>query len=335
MKTYLVTGSSGFIGFHLCKSLLASGNKVVGLDSFNNYYDINLKKSREKILKEFSSYFSFKIDIKNFKSLDKIIKNFNPDIVCHLAAQAGVRYSKKNPVSYLNSNIIGTFNLLEALKDKKIKHLIIASTSSVYSSENTVPYSELQKNDRQVSLYASTKKTCETLSHSYSHLYNIPTTCLRFFTVYGPWGRPDMAYFKFSEAISKGLEINIHNNGNMARDFTFVSDVITSIEKLVTVIPVKTKLLKVDSLSSIAPWRVVNIGNENSVNLMEFIELLENLLGKKAKKRFVEMESGELEKTFADCELLYNLIGFKPSISINEGLPKFVNWYKLFKDKKC
>ena len=335
MKTFLVTGSSGFIGFHLCKSILASGNKVVGLDSYSNYYDINLKKSREKILKEFSSYFSFKIDLKNFKSLEKIIKDYNPDIVCHLGAQAGVRYSKNNPVSYLNSNIIGTFNLLEALKDKNIEHLIIASTSSVYSSENTVPYSELQKNDRQVSLYASTKKTCETLSHSYSHLYNIPTTCLRFFTVYGPWGRPDMAYFKFSDSIMSGKEINIHNNGNMARDFTFISDVITSIEKLVPVIPSKIKFSKIDSLSSIAPWRVINIGNENSVNLMVFIELLENLLGKKAKKKFVEMESGELEKTFANCGLLFSLIGFKPSISIKEGLPKFVNWYKLFKDKKC
>lgn len=335
MKTFLVTGSSGFIGFHLCKSILANGNKVVGIDSFSNYYDVNLKKSRDRILKKYPFYFSYKIDLKNFNVLKKIIENYNPNVVFHLGAQAGVRYSKENPVSYLNSNIIGTFNLLEALKDKNIEHLIIASTSSVYSSENTMPYYELQKNDSQASLYASTKKTCETLSHSYSHIYGIPTTCLRFFTVYGPWGRPDMAYYKFSDAIIRGSEINIHNDGNMSRDFTFITDVITSIEKLVSVIPSKKKQLKIDSLSSIAPWRVVNIGNENSVNLMDFIELLENLLGKKAKKKFVNMEIGELEKTFASCELLFKLTGFKPSISINEGLPKFVNWYKLFIEKKC
>ena len=329
MKTYLVTGSSGFIGFHLCKSLLASGNKVVGLDSFNNYYDINLKKSREKILKEFSTYFSFKIDIKNFKSLDKIIKNFNPDIVCHLAAQAGVRYSKKNPVSYLNSNIIGTFNLLEALKDKKIKHLIIASTSSVYSSENTVPYSELQKNDRQVSLYASTKKTCETLSHSYSHLYNIPTTCLRFFTVYGPWGRPDMAYFKFTRKILNKKKIDIYNKGKMFRDYTYVDDIVDGIFKITNKIPKNNsnKKYKNDSLSHVAPFRILNIGNTKKIFLMNFINVLEKKLGVKARKNYLPMQKGDVHSTLSDTNLLKRITGYNPKTKYQTGINKFVEWY--------
>ena len=330
-ETILVTGSAGFIGFHLCNSILQFGNKVVGVDCLTDYYDINLKKARLSILKDNSNFIEEKINISNLQEISKVFKKHSPTIVIHLAAQAGVRYSIDNPISYLNSNIVGTFNILECLKTSEVSHSLFASTSSVYGANEKMPFYENQKTDNQLSFYAASKKSCEIMSHSYSHIYNLPITNFRFFTVYGPFGRPDMALFKFVKAMKNNQPIDIYNNGEMKRDFTYIDDLVKSIKLLIKAIPIKGKSVSTnDTISMVAPWRVVNIGNSNSQNLMDFIYEIEKNMGLKAKKNFLPMQAGDVKETYANTELLESITGFRPSTEISQGVQRFCEWYNEF-----
>ncbi len=331
----LVTGSAGFIGFHLCKYLLKNNYQVYGVDSLTDYYDVNLKKKRLAILKKFKNFTDIFQDITNYDELNIIFEKYQPKYIVHLAAQAGVRYSMENPRSYLNSNIIGTFNILELINKYKPKHTLIASTSSVYGANTNMPFEESQKADTQLSFYAATKKSCEMISHSYSHLYNLPITNFRFFTVYGPWGRPDMALFKFVKGIKSDQPIDIYNNGNMKRDFTYIDDLIEAIVRLIKCVPeINKKVGRFDSLSPVAPWRVVNIGNSDVEELIEFINLIEKKLDKKAKRNYLPMQAGDVKETFANCQLLYDLTNFRPRTKIAEGIEKFCDWYEEFYNEK-
>ena len=334
MKTKLfITGSSGFIGFHVAKRYLDKGFKVYGFDSMNNYYDVKLKRSRLYILKKYKNFSFTKGYLENQKKLNSSINKFKPSIIIHLAAQAGVRYSIENPKIYLNSNIIGTFNVIECAKKLKIKHLIIGSSSSVYGANKKFPFQEIDKTDRQISFYAATKKSTESLAHSYSGLWKIPITVLRFFTVYGPWGRPDMALFKFTRKILNNEEIEIFNKGNMKRDFTYIDDLINGIISVLNLIPNNENnnlKLKNDSLSKSAPYRIINIGNANPTNLMKYISLIEEKLGIRAKKKFLDMQKGEVKDTWSDISLIKNLNGFEPKTNISQGIENFVEWYRHY-----
>tara|TARA_S200000501_G_C20792954_1_gene730389 strand:+ start:182 stop:1183 length:1002 start_codon:yes stop_codon:yes gene_type:complete len=328
MKIF-VTGSSGFIGFHLSRKLLNKGHKVHGFDSMNDYYDIKLKRDRLKILKSFKNFSFTKDKLENKKKLEKIIKLFKPQIIIHLAAQAGVRYSIKKPQIYLNSNIIGTFNVIEASKKIKVRHLIIGSSSSVYGANKKFPFSEIDKTDHQVSFYASTKKSAESLAHSYSSLWKIPITMLRFFTVYGPWGRPDMAYFKFTKKILAGNKIDIYNNGKLYRDYTYVDDIVDGIYKLLNRVPSENskRKFKKDSLSPVAPFRILNIGNTKKIYLLDFINVLEKLLNKKIKRNYLPMQKGDIHSTLSDSSLLKKITGYNPKTHYKVGIKKFLDWY--------
>ena len=333
MKKILITGSAGFIGFHLSKRLLQEKFIIHGVDALTPYYDINLKKNRNDILQAHKNYSFSKVRIENEKKIKNIFKEFKPDIIIHLAAQAGVRYSITNPESYLQSNLIGTFNILEAVRQYGCDHLMMASTSSVYGGNTKMPYTEKDFTNTPMSFYAATKKSNEVMSHSYSHLFGIPTTCFRFFTVYGPWGRPDMALFKFTSAILNDAPIDVYNKGEMDRDFTYVDDLVESIVRLSKVIPKKenfSKKIQHDSLSNIAPWRVVNIGSANPRNLNEFIDALEKSLGHKSQKRFLDMQPGDVPKTFADNSLLNELIGTQKWTKLENGIDNFVKWYRSY-----
>lgn len=324
----LVTGACGFIGFHLSKKLLEKDYTVVGVDNLNDYYDVKLKEDRLSVLKSYEKFCFDKIDISITDEFLAYVKRESPEIMIHLAAQAGVRYSLENPYIYLESNLKGFLNVLEACRHNPVKHLIYASSSSVYGGNHKIPFSTTDNVDHPVSLYAATKKSNELMAHSYSHLYNIPTTGLRFFTVYGPYGRPDMAYYSFAKDILEGKTINVFNNGIMERDFTYIDDVVDGIVSLILHIPHKNENWtqeKVDS--SFAPYKIYNIGNNKPVNLLYFIETLEKELGKKAIKNFISMQPGDVLKTYADISDLENEIHFKPSIQIEEGLKKFVQWY--------
>ena len=330
MKTKIyITGSSGFIGFHCAKKFLNKGHKVHGFDSMNNYYDVNLKKSRLKILRKYKNFSFTKGKLENKKKINKSILDFKPKIIIHLAAQAGVRYSLKNPDTYLQSNIIGTFNVIEIAKKIKIKHLIIGSSSSVYGANKKFPYQEIDKTDHQVSFYAATKKSIESLAHSYSALWKLPITMLRFFTVYGPWGRPDMAYFKFTKKILDGEKIDIYNKGKMYRDYTYIDDIVDGIFKLLNKIPKLDKKIKIknDSLSPVAPFRILNIGNTKKVYLLDFINILEKELKKNAIKNYVSMQKGDVHSTLSDTRLLKNITKYNPNTNYKIGLKKFINWY--------
>lgn len=331
MQRILVTGAAGFIGFHVSKKLLDNGYQVFGLDSLSNYYDVQLKETRNDILGKYSNFRFERGLIEDSTCISSVFKDFKPDGVIHLAAQAGVRYSLDFPSSYVDSNLLGTFSILEAAKKYGVEHLLMASTSSVYGGNSKMPYKEIDKCDMPMSFYAATKKANESMSHSYSHIYSIPVTCLRFFTVYGPWGRPDMALFKFTKAILENRPIDIFNKGEMVRDFTYVEDLSIAITKLLPVIPQFgsfSKKISVDSISEIAPWRVVNIASSNPQKLMRFIEMLEEFLGKKATKNFVEIQPGDVPKTEADISLLLELTGFKPKTGLDIGIKNFVNWYR-------
>ena len=330
-ETILITGSAGFIGFHLTDLLLKRGNKIIGVDSLTDYYDQNLKLNRLSKLSEYRDFVDIRLDITNFNELSKVFNKYKPDYVIHLAAQAGVRYSIENPRSYLDSNINGTFNILELIKKHNVKHTLIASTSSVYGTNTEMPFHENQKTETQISFYAATKKSCEVLSHSYSHIYNLPITNFRFFTVYGPWGRPDMALFKFVKAILENKAIDVYNNGDMKRDFTYISDLVEAISRLIICIPEKNKKVsEFDSISSVAPFRVVNIGNSKVESLSIFIREIELYLGKVALKNFLPMQKGDVKETFADNNLLYSLTGFKPKIEIKKGIAEFCDWYRSY-----
>jgi UDP-glucuronate 4-epimerase len=327
----LITGTAGFIGFHLAKLLLDSGFEVLGYDGMTDYYDVNLKQERHKILLKNSNFKAIKGMLEDHDKFNSIANEFHPDIIVHLAAQAGVRYSLENPRSYINSNIIGTFNVMEAAKKLKVKHLLVASTSSVYGANTKMPFTEIQKADTQLTIYAATKKSVENMAHSYAYLWKIPTTMFRFFTVYGPWGRPDMALFKFVSGIINNKPIDIYNNGEMYRDFTYIDDLVHSIKLLIDVIPsMDKKISDLDSLSSVAPHRVVNIGNSNKIKLLDFIDAIEENLGKKAIRNYMSMQKGDVPGTWADTSLLNNLTNYNPKTNFKDGIDKFIKWYRKY-----
>lgn len=315
----LITGVAGFIGFHCATRLLASGHEVVGIDNLNNYYDINLKNSRLAKIRDKAKFSFAKIDLSDRESMQKIFSKNSIDVVVHLGAQAGVRYSLENPFAYIDSNLTGTLTVLEGCRHHGVKHLIYASSSSVYGSNKKLPYSVVDRVDAPVSLYAATKKSNELMCHTYAHLYKVPITGLRFFTVYGPWGRPDMAYFKFANAILRGESIDVYNHGNMSRDFTYIEDIVDGIESIVTKGPLFA--------SGMVSHSVYNLGNSSPENLLDMIEILEKRLGKVAKKNFLPMQAGDVHSTYADIGETRRDYEFSPKYSLDEGLSKFADWY--------
>jgi UDP-glucuronate 4-epimerase len=331
MTKILVTGCAGFIGFHLAKRLLERGDRVVGLDIINDYYDVNLKQAR---LKQLQAYADFSFHCVNLGDRDAIARIFEQerfDRVVNLAAQAGVRYSLTNPYAYVDSNLVGFVNILEGCRHNGVEHLVYASSSSVYGANTLMPFSIHDNVDHPVSLYAATKKANELMAHTYSHLYELPTTGLRFFTVYGPWGRPDMALFLFTKAILEGKPIDVFNYGEMQRDFTYIDDIIEGVVRVLDKTPKgdeKWSSDRPDPGTSRAPYRIYNIGNNNPVQLMHFIEVLENHLGKKAEKRLLPLQPGDVPMTFADVDDLIKDVGFKPATSVETGIARFVDWYQ-------
>jgi len=327
----LVTGSAGFIGFHLCRRLILKGYTVVGLDSINNYYDTKIKLERLKILKKLSKKFIFKkCDMSNFAPIKKIFKKYKFDQVVNLAAQAGVRYSIDNPKAYLDSNLVGFFNILDCSKQFKIKHLIFASTSSVYGNNSKLPFAEKNHADHPIQFYAATKRANELMAHSYSSLYNLPTTGLRFFTVYGPWGRPDMALFIFTKNILEGKKIDLFNYGNHIRDFTYVDDIVEPILRLINKpINLKNKKIKLtDPSESPAPFRIYNIGNNDPKKLMQFVRAIEKKLEIKAKINFKPLQKGDVYETYADTSKLLLATKYKSKTSMEKGIGNFVDWFR-------
>lgn len=330
---YLVTGAAGFIGFHLIKKLIQQGETVVGIDNLNDYYDVALKEARLNLLNQLDNFsFSF-IDLADREKIAQLFEAEKFDRVIHLAAQAGVRYSLINPFSYADSNLTGFLTILEGCRHNNVKHLVYASSSSVYGLNDELPFSPHDQANHPVSLYAATKKANELMAHSYSHLYGIPTTGLRFFTVYGPWGRPDMALFKFTKAIINNQPIDIYNHGEMKRDFTYVEDIVEGVTRIADVIPTVQQDWKVSTgtpADSSAPYKVYNIGNGSPVNLMDYISALEIHLGKKADKNMLPMQPGDVYTTWADTEDLFKATGYKPQTSVDEGIKQFVDWYKIY-----
>jgi UDP-glucuronate 4-epimerase len=328
-----VTGAAGFIGFHVVQRLCEAGHQVVGLDNLNDYYDVNLKLARLKVL-EVESLFSFvKIDLADREDVAELFSQQKFERVIHLAAQAGVRYSIDNPMAYADSNLVGHLTILEGCRNNKVEHLVYASSSSVYGLNNKVPFATSDSVEHPISLYAATKKSNELMSHTYSHLYGVPTTGLRFFTVYGPWGRPDMALFKFTKAIINGDSIDVYNNGDMRRDFTYIDDIVEGILRVQNIIPQGNKDWQVETGSaaqSTAPYQLYNIGNGNPVKLTEFIESLEDSIGIKSKQNLMPMQPGDVYQTYADVDDLFNTTGYKPAMSVSKGVDNFVNWYRDF-----
>ncbi|NBN78058.1 NAD-dependent epimerase/dehydratase family protein [Microvirga tunisiensis] len=332
MRKALVTGSAGFIGYFLCKRLLADGFEVIGLDAMTDYYDVRLKERRHQMLLQSANFRAVIDRVETPGCLRDLLARETPDVVIHLAAQAGVRYSIEAPRSYLDSNITGTFELLEAARATPPQHLLIASTSSAYGANTDMPFRETAKADHQMSFYAATKKACEVMSHSYAHLYGVPTTLFRFFTVYGPWGRPDMALFKFTKAILAGQPIDVYNHGDMRRDFTYVEDLVEGIRLLIDAVPQRPAggegVPEGDSLSPVAPWRLVNIGNSAPVALDAYIAAIEAATGRTAIRNLLPMQPGDVQATWADTSLLEHLTGFRPATSVEEGVARFVAWYR-------
>ena len=320
MKKVLITGAAGFIGYHLSQRLISQGIEVYGIDNMNDYYDVELKKMRLSKLQQNENFSFTEGDIADKEKVEGIFKSFRPDTVMNLAAQAGVRYSITNPDSYIKSNVIGFYNILECCRHYPVDHLVFASSSSVYGGNKKVPYSEADKVDNPISLYAATKKSDELLAYSYSHLYGIPATGLRFFTVYGPMGRPDMAYFGFADKIMHGKKIDIYNNGDMLRDFTYIDDIVEGVTRILTHIPVP------DDPTG-AKYKIYNIGNHNPVRLMDFITVLEKAIGREAEKNFMPMQPGDVYETYADVTELMKDVGFRPSTSIETGIQNFADWY--------
>lgn len=333
MSTILVTGAAGFIGMHLSVRLLEEGHEVVGFDNVNDYYDVQLKRDRLNILKPYENFKFIEAGLEDQKAVETVFENNDIDVIINLAAQAGVRYSIENPRAYIDSNVVGFINILEAARHNDVKHVIYASSSSVYGANIKMPFSTDDAVDHPVSLYAATKKSNELMAHTYSHLYNIPTTGLRFFTVYGPMGRPDMAYFSFTKKILSGETIKIFNNGDMMRDFTYIDDIVDGIVRLLDKTPVSNPdydRKHPTPKESYAPYKVYNIGNNTPVQLLDFVETLEKHLGVEAEKEFLPMQPGDVKSTFADIEDLSQATGFKPITSIDNGLGKFVEWYKEY-----
>lgn len=333
MTQFIVTGAAGFIGSNVCQRLLARGDSVIGVDNLNDYYDVKLKEDRLARLTDQSGFTFEKLDLVDRDAVAGLFSSNKVDKVIHLAAQAGVRYSITNPQSYIDTNLVGFANILEGARHSEVDHLVYASSSSVYGANTTMPFSVRHNVDHPVSLYAATKKANELMAHTYSHLFQVPTTGLRFFTVYGPWGRPDMALFKFTKAILADEPIDVYNHGKMQRDFTFIDDIadgVVCIADKVAAPNMEWSGASPDPSSSAAPYRIYNIGNNTPVQLMRMIEILEECLGKEAKKNFMEIQPGDVPATFADIDALTEDIGFKPSTSIEDGVRQFVEWYREY-----
>jgi len=327
----LVTGVAGFVGYHLGQRLLAEGINVYGIDNLNDYYDVNLKKARLAKLETYKGFIFQFLDLADRQGMTQLFQETKFDCVVNLAAQAGVRYSLENPLAYVDSNMAGFVNLLEGCRYTQVKHLVFASSSSVYGANTKVPFAVTDNVDRPISLYAASKKANELIAHVYSHLYNLPTTGLRFFTVYGPWGRPDMAYFKFVKAINEGQPIDVYNFGKMKRDFTYIDDVIEGVLRVMHQPPApKHQANSSDQVTSTAPYKLYNIGNNSPIELQRFIEVIEKALGKTAQKNFLSMQPGDVPCTYADVDDLMKDVGFKPATSIDEGVAHFVKWYQEY-----
>lgn len=325
----LITGTAGFIGFHLARRLLADGHEVQGVDGMTAYYDVELKKKRHALLAQSNRFTAHILMLEEEARLAAVFAEAKADVVFHLAAQAGVRYSLENPRAYVDSNLVGTFNVLDLVRQHKPKHFLIASTSSVYGANETMPFRETDRADYPMTLYASTKKSGELMAHSYAHLYGVPTTALRFFTVYGPWGRPDMALFKFVDAILNGRPIDIYGEGKMSRDFTYIDDLVEGMVRLMDAIPSAGSPVDAsDPLSPAAPCRAVNIGRGEPVKLLDFIKAIETKLGREAKRNLLPMQPGDVQDTFASADLLEKLTGYRPATPIEVGVGAFVDWYK-------
>ena len=329
----LVTGAAGFIGMHVSKALLDRGDEVIGIDNLNDYYEVQLKHDRLKLIENYDGFTFIKMDLADRDAMDKLFKEHSFQCVFNSAAQAGVRYSLENPHAYVDSNLVGFVNILEGCRHTNVEHLVYASSSSVYGANTNMPFSVHDNVDHQVSLYAATKKSNELMAHTYSHLYNLPTTGLRFFTVYGPWGRPDMSPSLFTGAILRDEPINVFNEGKMQRDFTYIDDIVEGVVRVID----KTAQPNpeydnnaADPATSFAPYRVYNIGNNDVVELMDFIETIENAIGKKAKKNMMGMQDGDVVATYANIDALVEAVGFKPETPLKEGIGKFVDWYKKY-----
>ncbi len=337
MKRILITGTAGFIGFHLAKLLLAEGFIVHGFDGMTDYYDVALKQRRHQMLMQNKGFSATEGMLEDDDTFWKVAEEFAPDVIVHLAAQAGVRYSLENPRAYLDSNVIGTFNVMEAARKLEVQHLLMASTSSVYGANDEMPFDENEKADTQLTIYAATKKATESMGHAYAHLWNLPTTMFRFFTVYGTWGRPDLALYKFVDGILDGRPIDIYNNGDMFRDFTYVDDLVHAIRLLIDVPPVrpesKDDIEPCDNLSPVAPYRVVNIGNSEKIRLLDFIDAIEECLGQKAIRNYMGMQTGDVPATWANADLLKHLTGYQPQTDFREGIAKFVEWFREYHEK--
>ena len=337
MKRIFITGTAGFIGYHLAELLLDGGFVVHGYDGMTDYYDVQLKRRRHQRLMQKPGFTATEAMLEDFDRLRTTIAEFQPDAIVHLAAQAGVRYSLEQPRAYIEANVVGTFNILEIARELKPQHLLIASTSSVYGANTEMPFRETEKADTQLSIYAATKKATESMAHSYAHLFGTPVTMFRFFTVYGTWGRPDLALFKFVDAILDGRPIDVYNHGDMQRDFTYVGDLVRAIRLLIDAVPPGTdgrgQVSENDSLSPVAPFRIVNIGNSEPVKLLDFIAEIERCLGKSADKNFMGMQPGDVPATWADASLLEELTGYRPQTSIREGVERFVAWFRDYYQK--
>jgi UDP-glucuronate 4-epimerase len=334
MKTVLITGSAGFIGYHLADLLLREGFRVVGYDGMTDYYDVRLKQRRHQMLLQHPHFTAQEGMLEDFDRLHALAMAEKPDVIVHLAAQAGVRYSLENPRAYLDSNLVGSFNVMECARELGVDHLLMASTSSVYGANEEMPFHEQHKCDTPLTFYAATKKANEAMAHSYAHLWNLPTTMFRFFTVYGPWGRPDMALFKFTRGILEGTPIDIFNHGEMLRDFTYVRDLACALRLLIDQPPVRpasaTEIADGDSLSPAAPYRIVNIGNSEKVRLMDFLTAIEEECGRESVKNFLPMQAGDVPATWADASLLKSLTGYAPQTPFREGVREFVRWYREY-----
>jgi UDP-glucuronate 4-epimerase len=332
VQKVLITGTAGFIGFHLARHLLAAGHRVHGYDGMTPYYDVALKRQRHALLGGMSGFSATEAMLEDMATLERVAADFAPDAIIHLAAQAGVRYSLTHPRSYIETNFTGSFNVLEVAHQLGVRHLMMASTSSVYGANPEMPFRETDRTDHPLTVYAATKKAVEALSHSYAHLWGLPVTQFRFFTVYGAWGRPDLAYFKFARAILQGEPIDVYNHGELWRDFTAVEDLVEGVARLLPLAPpapgARGAPVAGDSLSPVAPWRIVNIGNSDKVHLMDFIRTLERLLGRKAVLNLMPMQQGDVPATWADCALLERLTGFRPQTDLATGLARFVDWYR-------
>ena len=333
MTKVLITGTAGFIGFHLAAFLLEEGLTVHGYDGMTDYYDVRLKQRRHAKLLQHSNFGATEGMLEDQTRFNHVADSFKPDVIVHLAAQAGVRYSLENPRAYIDANVIGTFNVMEAARRLDVKHLLMASTSSVYGANANMPFTETEKADTPLTIYAATKKANEGMAHAYAHLWNLPTTMFRFFTVYGTWGRPDLALYKFVEAILDDRPIDIYNHGNMYRDFTYVTDLVRAIRLLIDVVPERPADGTVpdrDSLSPVAPFRIVNIGNSDKVRLLDFIDAIEDCLGKKAIRNYMPMQVGDVPATWADANLLQRLTGYRPQTNFSDGIALFVEWFREY-----